>query len=158
MKLPILLLSVLSGNALAEVAAYGQCGGGAWTGETTCVKGYVCKSWGEWYSQCIVDEGGAGATTAASTAPGTLTTMKTSTRAATSTVATKTTTVSATATPTRTPGTGKLQWLGVDESVAEFGEGNYPGTFGVHFRFPDENAISVRSPNHNDSRPRLIMT
>lgn len=36
-----------------------------------------------------------------------------------------------------------FKWLGLDESVAEFGSGKYPGTYGVDFRFPDENTIGV---------------
>jgi endoglucanase len=36
-----------------------------------------------------------------------------------------------------------MRWVGVDESVAEFGQGNYPGTWGIDFRFPDETAIGV---------------
>ncbi|CAK4078562.1 unnamed protein product, partial [Aphanomyces euteiches] len=36
-----------------SVAAYGQCGGGAYSGPTACVSGYTCHSYGEWYSQCI---------------------------------------------------------------------------------------------------------
>ncbi|KAF1999818.1 glycoside hydrolase family 5 protein [Amniculicola lignicola CBS 123094] len=33
--------------------AYGQCGGNGWTGVTTCVSGYYCTSWNDWYSQCV---------------------------------------------------------------------------------------------------------
>lgn len=36
-----------------------------------------------------------------------------------------------------------FKWLGVDESVAEFGTGKYPGTYGIDFRFPDESTIGV---------------
>lgn len=36
-----------------------------------------------------------------------------------------------------------FKWLGVDESVAEFGSGKYPGTYGIDYRFPDENTIGV---------------
>ncbi|GAP83795.1 putative endoglucanase 3 [Rosellinia necatrix] len=38
---------------------------------------------------------------------------------------------------------GQLKWLGINLSVAEFGQGNYPGTWGTHFYFPDNAAIST---------------
>ncbi|ORX83924.1 SGNH hydrolase [Anaeromyces robustus] len=34
-------------------AAYGQCGGQNFYGETCCVSGYYCNKVNEWYSQCI---------------------------------------------------------------------------------------------------------
>ncbi|RSL47432.1 hypothetical protein CEP54_013412 [Fusarium duplospermum] len=37
----------------ATAGAYAQCGGGAYTGPTTCVSGYTCTKHNEWYSQCI---------------------------------------------------------------------------------------------------------
>ncbi|KAI8945229.1 endoglucanase [Xylaria longipes] len=49
-------------------------------------------------------------------------------------------------TPTSTPSTGaagKLKWLGINLSVAEFGQGTYPGTWGKEFYFPDDAAIST---------------
>ncbi|KAG9399977.1 hypothetical protein AC1031_010897 [Aphanomyces cochlioides] len=36
-----------------SVGAWGQCGGNNYSGPTTCVSGYTCKSYSEWYSQCI---------------------------------------------------------------------------------------------------------
>ncbi|KAH9117233.1 hypothetical protein AeMF1_008965, partial [Aphanomyces euteiches] len=35
------------------VGAWGQCGGGSYSGPTSCVSGYTCKAYSEWYSQCI---------------------------------------------------------------------------------------------------------
>lgn len=43
----------------------------------------------------------------------------------------------------RSKRSASFKWLGLDESVAEFGSGKYPGTYGVDFRFPDENTIGV---------------
>ncbi|CAN8102001.1 unnamed protein product [Discula destructiva] len=43
--------SAASGST--AVAAYGQCGGSGYTGSTTCVAGYVCTSYGVYYSQCV---------------------------------------------------------------------------------------------------------
>ncbi|KAL3417942.1 Acetylxylan esterase A [Phlyctema vagabunda] len=38
--------------AIAQ-AKYGQCGGVGYTGPTVCLAGLTCKSWSEWYSQCL---------------------------------------------------------------------------------------------------------
>lgn len=56
---------------LAAVQPYGQCGGINHTGETTCVAGYTCTKYNDWYSQCVVgsNNGGGTATTASSAAP-----------------------------------------------------------------------------------------
>lgn len=42
------------------------------------------------------------------------------------------------------PASAALQWLGVSESVAEFGTA-VPGTWGVDFYFPNNATISVRN-------------
>ncbi|CAK4484973.1 unnamed protein product [Aphanomyces euteiches] len=34
-------------------AAYAQCGGNNFSGPTSCVQGFACKFYSEWYSQCI---------------------------------------------------------------------------------------------------------
>jgi lysophospholipase L1-like esterase len=39
-------------------AAYEQCGGEGFTGETCCVDGFICKEINQWYSQCVESEGG----------------------------------------------------------------------------------------------------
>jgi endoglucanase len=41
-----------------------------------------------------------------------------------------------------------FKWLGVSESVAEFGQGTYPGTYGKEFYFPDPNTIDVGDFKH----------
>ncbi|KAH9123621.1 hypothetical protein LEN26_009891 [Aphanomyces euteiches] len=35
------------------VGAWGQCDGNNYAGPTTCISGYTCKAYSEWYSQCI---------------------------------------------------------------------------------------------------------
>ncbi|CAK4700398.1 hypothetical protein AeMF1_006892 [Aphanomyces euteiches] len=42
-----------SAYAQSSVGAYGQCGGNNYSGSTTCVQGYECHLYSEWYSQCI---------------------------------------------------------------------------------------------------------
>lgn len=113
-------------GALAQGAAYGQCGGQSWTGATTCVSGYTCTYQSEFYSQCL---------------PGTAsTTLTTSTTPAASKTASSTTSSAAAASATG------FKWIGVDESGAEFGTGKYPGTWGVDFIFPDNSSIQVFQP------------
>ncbi|CAM1508963.1 Fc.00g027020.m01.CDS01 [Cosmosporella sp. VM-42] len=174
----LLFLSVFTGSALAQATAYAQCGGNNWTGETTCVAGYTCKSWNEWYSQCIVgDASNDSPTTAVKTTaavPTTLkttavvpaTTLKTSTRTSTTTLKTSTTTKAtsttkaATAVPssTKAASSGGLKWLGIDESGAEFGQSSYPGVWGTHFIFPDETTIgTLISEGYNMFRVPFLM-
>jgi len=113
-----ILGSALTGVAVAQGAAYAQCGGKGWTGSTTCVSGYTCSSSNEYYSQCLPDTA--------------QTTLVTTTKTAGSSL------------PTGGASAGKLKWLGINLSVAEFGQGAYPGIWGKDFYFPDPNAISVR--------------
>lgn len=122
MKSLILSLALATG-ALAQTGAYGQCGGIGFTGSTSCVSGYVCTYENDYYSQCV---------------PGTATT----TTAATSTTSVKTSTTSTAATSTSTA-SGKFKWFGVDESCAEFGEDEYPGTWGIDFTFPSNSSLQV---------------
>ncbi|KAM0324852.1 hypothetical protein ACHAQA_007818 [Verticillium albo-atrum] len=70
-------LLALSNQALAQQTAYGQCGGNNWTGPTTCVSGYYCLSYHEWYSQCVPGSAPP-ATTTTAPAPGTTTTTTSS--------------------------------------------------------------------------------
>lgn len=60
MKSFVLSSALVVGVAYAEVAAYYQCGGKNWTGETTCVAGWHCQYQNPFYSQCVY---GSGATT-----------------------------------------------------------------------------------------------
>jgi endoglucanase len=54
-----------------------------------------------------------------------------------------TSTVTSSSTASSTPGgTGKLMWVGVDESGAEWGT-VYPGTEGVDYFFPSTTTIGV---------------
>lgn len=41
------------GVAAAQNGAYGQCGGSGWAGATTCISGYSCQYFNEYYSQCV---------------------------------------------------------------------------------------------------------
>ncbi|CAK4204467.1 unnamed protein product [Aphanomyces euteiches] len=42
-----------SAPSSGAVGAYGQCGGANYKGATTCISGYTCHVYTEWYSQCI---------------------------------------------------------------------------------------------------------
>ncbi|KAI0430126.1 carbohydrate-binding module family 1 protein [Xylaria sp. FL1042] len=88
----IAVIYLFGGAAFAQQQAWGQCGGINWTGETTCVSGYVCTVLNDYYSQCI---------------PGTATTSSvtsTATRASTTTGAS--TTLSTVTTTTTGAGSG----------------------------------------------------
>ncbi|SPQ18499.1 672faf8a-7e7e-4002-9964-79dc78b1afb9 [Thermothielavioides terrestris] len=118
------VVSLFASGAAAQVGPWGQCGGINWTGGTTCVSGYHCVYQNDWYSQCLP---GADSTT-----------LKTST---TSTKPTSTST--APATTTSAAAKGKLKWLGINQSCAEFGQGTYPGTWGKDFTFPSTSSIQT---------------
>ena len=123
MKSSLLFSVAFATAAFAQQSAWGQCGGQGWTGATTCVAGYVCQVSNAYYSQCV---------------PGTATSAPATTL--------KTTTASPSKTTSATsPGsTGHLKWLGVSESVAEFGTA-IPGTWGKDFYMPDTSTIDVCS-------------
>lgn len=114
--------SLFATGALADVGAWGQCGGQNWTGETTCVSGYTCVYSNAWYSQCL---------------PGDSTPTTTNTAQSSSTMSTSTT--SATSQPTGS----SFKWFGVDESCAEFGQDYLPGVWGTHYTWPDTSTIAV---------------
>ncbi|KAK6434858.1 hypothetical protein LTR95_008956 [Oleoguttula sp. CCFEE 5521] len=76
------LALLFAGEALAQGAAYSQCGGQGWSGATTCVSGYTCVRQNDYYSQCIP---GTASTTAATT---TRVTSTTTAKATTTTVQT----------------------------------------------------------------------
>jgi endoglucanase len=121
--------AALFGTAFSQNSAWSQCGGNGFTGGQTCVSGYSCVYVNDWYSQCQ---------------PGTASTSVTSSK---STTFTKSTTASTTKTSTSTApgstGTGHFKWFGVDESGAEFGQGNLPGVYGTDFIFPATSSIDV---------------
>ncbi len=133
-----ILSSTFAGLAAAAAAPYAQCGGNSWTGDTTCESGWTCTLQSEWYSQCL---------------PGT-----TSTTLATSTTKTTTAPSSTTTVPSSTGAAGKLKWLGINLSVAEFGTGTYPGVWGTDFYFPSESAISVRTRSNTLAFDGEILT
>ncbi|KAK3335831.1 putative cellulase precursor [Cercophora scortea] len=143
MKYSILVPAFAAGTALAEVGAWGQCGGNGWTGEKVCIAGYTCKYSNDWYSQCLP---GTAAVTTTSTAKATTTTSTSTVKATTTSVATTlktSTTSSAPSTTSSAAASGKLKWLGVNQSGAEFGDGIFPGRWGTEFIFPDSAAIKT---------------
>ncbi|KAK3669242.1 hypothetical protein LTR78_010877 [Recurvomyces mirabilis] len=84
MQAVYLITSLLSVGVVSaqSVGAYGQCGGGGWTGGTACVSGSSCSVINPYYSQYLPNSGG--------------TTLVTSQKAATSaTAATKVVTIGA---------------------------------------------------------------
>ncbi|KAH6619422.1 glycoside hydrolase superfamily [Chaetomium sp. MPI-SDFR-AT-0129] len=117
------LAGLFAVGAAAQSPAWGQCGGKDWKGATTCVSGYTCTYSNDWYSQCI--PGSAGPST----------TLRTTTTAKPST------TTSSGPTGTSTP--GKLKWVGINQSSAEFGQGTYPGIWGKTFTFPSTSSIQT---------------
>ncbi|KAG8750808.1 hypothetical protein FRC14_000208 [Serendipita sp. 396] len=70
---------------LAEVPAYGQCGGLNWTGETTCVSGYTCQYSNDWYSQCVPGTAAASSSTTTKTSSSSTTKTSSSTKTTTTT-------------------------------------------------------------------------
>ncbi|KAH9161913.1 hypothetical protein AeNC1_018884, partial [Aphanomyces euteiches] len=50
---PVTQAPVTSAPSSGGVGAYGECGGNNYSGPTSCVSGYVCHAYSEWYSQCI---------------------------------------------------------------------------------------------------------
>lgn len=111
-------------GALAQGAAYAQCGGQGWSGATTCVSGYTCTYSNQYYSQCLP---GSAATT-----------LSTSTARPSTTSASQ-----PSATSSKAPSATGFKFLGVDESGAEFGSNTYPGLWGKDFIFPDNTALQV---------------
>ncbi|KAM0341371.1 hypothetical protein ACHAPU_010014 [Fusarium lateritium] len=58
MRTAALLTLANFSTAFAAVQVYGQCGGGAYTGDTECPSGSTCVEASKWYSQCIPDSKG----------------------------------------------------------------------------------------------------
>ncbi|CAK4882907.1 unnamed protein product, partial [Aphanomyces euteiches] len=58
-----LLAMSFIGGADAQIGAYGQCGGNNYSGSTTCIAGWECNAYSEWYSQCIPSSNNPPATT-----------------------------------------------------------------------------------------------
>ncbi|KAH8147414.1 uncharacterized protein LAJ45_08570 [Morchella importuna] len=89
--LTILLLSLSASSVHGAVAAWGQCGGVTYSGDTTCVSGYACIKVNDYYFQCQ---------------PGTATVSAST--ASTTTTAVTPTTATTTASGTAPTGTGQL--------------------------------------------------
>ncbi|KAF5656838.1 pectate lyase [Fusarium heterosporum] len=66
MRTAALLTLANFGTAFAAVQVYGQCGGGAYTGDTECPSGSTCVEASKWYSQCIPNSKGVSSAKAAS--------------------------------------------------------------------------------------------
>lgn len=121
--------ALLVGAVTAQQAAWAQCGGAGYSGGTTCVSGYTCVPVNQWYSQCQLGSASPAATSSVPAA------------------------VSSAAPAAPSSGTGagagsgKFKWLGVDESVAEWGT-KFPGTAGVDYTFPSLTAIDVSTQHH----------
>ncbi|KAJ6504067.1 endoglucanase [Mycena vitilis] len=105
-----------------SVAVWGQCGGQDWTGSTVCDSGSSCVASSQYYSQCL---------------PATATTGSTTTTATTTSTLTSTAPLASTSCANRT----KFTYFGVNESGAEFGSANWPGTWGIDFTFPAPSSI-----------------
>ena len=108
-----LIVSTLVGIVSGQLAAWSQCGGQGYTGQTTCVAGYTCNVVNQWYSQC---QPGSGA-------------------APSSTLTTKVSTSSKAPSPTGS--SGAVRYLGrVNPATKEL---TWPGT-GVAFSFTGTSA------------------
>ncbi|KAK9426613.1 putative Cellulase [Seiridium unicorne] len=137
----LILGSALAGIALAQGEAYAQCGGTSFSGSTSCVSGYACSYVNEYYSQCLVETEAATSTVAAATVA---TTTSSQTSAATSGVSSS--------------AASKLKWFGINQSVAEFGSGTYPGVWGTDFYFPSTTSIgTLISEGYNIFRVAFAM-
>ncbi|EMC92290.1 glycoside hydrolase family 5 protein [Baudoinia panamericana UAMH 10762] len=124
MKTTLLALAAAAGTAVAQNAAYSQCGGQNWTGSTTCVAGYSCVAQNAYYSQCVPSSSSTTAATSKTSTSSSST--KASTPATTSTKATSatTTTTKTTSTAASTPAsTGHVQYAGVNIAGFDFGCG-----------------------------------
>lgn len=116
MKTLITLAALFAMVMPQAVSPWAQCGGDGYAGSSECADGYSCVVVNEWYSQC---------------------------QTGTSTATLVTPTVGSSPTTSSTAnGSGKLMWVGVDESGAEWGT-VYPGTEGVDYLFPSTTAIGV---------------
>ncbi|KAK3393416.1 glycoside hydrolase family 5 protein [Podospora didyma] len=134
-----ILATVFATGAFAQSGAWGQCGGINHSGATTCVSGYSCVYVNDWYSQCQPSAAAPTTTAKTTTSSAVATTLKTST----TTTAKASSTTSSAAAATTSAASGKLKWLGVNQSGAEFGNDVFPGTWGKHFTFPDNAAMQT---------------
>ncbi|KAK2616634.1 hypothetical protein QQS21_000457 [Conoideocrella luteorostrata] len=121
----ILFLLAFASEALGHAGAYSQHRGQNWSGpSTSCTSGYACAlnndNVGQGLHRITVSGKHQSESVAApAAATGTQNNLM------------------------RRGSAQKLKWLGMSESVAEFGKGKYPGVWGVDFRFPDVNSIGA---------------
>lgn len=112
----LITLAALFAVVKSQASPWAQCGGDGYSGSSECTDEYSCVVVNEWYSQC---------------------------QPSTGTATSVTSTVKSSPTTSSTPvGTGKLMWVGIDESGAEWGT-LYPGTEGVDYFFPSTSTIGV---------------
>ncbi|RDB26262.1 Endoglucanase gh5-1 [Hypsizygus marmoreus] len=107
-----LAILVAFSTPAASVAAWGQCGGINYTGDTTCVAGNACVYVNDYYSQCQ-----PGATPTTSSPP------------------------SSTTPAGACPGATKFKYFGVNQSGAEFGNAKIPGVLGTDYTWPSPSSI-----------------
>lgn len=114
MLVHLLVATTLGAAAFAQQGLYAQCGGDGYTGPSVCAAQYTCSYVNQYYSYCVLSaQAGTSGTAASSTASGS---------------------TSSTA--------GKLKWLGINSSGAEWGT-VFPGVAGTDYTFPDTNALKV---------------
>ncbi|KAF3904214.1 Endoglucanase [Orbilia brochopaga] len=152
------LAALLAGSAAlasAQQSMWGQCGGIGWTGPTNCVPGAACSTLNPYYAQCLSGGPTAATTTASRTTTTssrtTTTTSRTTTTTSRSTTTSSrttttssrtTTTTSRTTTPSASPtSNGKFQYVGVNESGAEFGQNSIPGRLGTDYTWPSPSSV-----------------
>ncbi|TDL25485.1 endoglucanase [Rickenella mellea] len=119
-----LAVALASAAPALSTAVWGQCGGIGFTGSASCDPGTTCIVLNPYYSQC--QPGSSGPTTTAK--PPTSTTTS--------------------APPSGGTGSGgscanrtKFKFFGVNESGAEFGNGNIPGVLGTDYTWPSPSSI-----------------
>jgi len=139
----VLLVLVTAATAVsAQLAApWAQCGGQDFTGVTECACGSVCTALNPYFSQCIPtseEQATQTVTVTVTATPASVTITDTvtvtDTVTDTVTVAAPTSTSPASAVCSGNP--QPFEFFGVNESGAEFGNGNIPGVLGTDFIWP----------------------
>lgn len=135
-----LLAAVVAAVAVgAQQGAWQQCGGKNWSGETACVCGTACTVVNDFFSQCIP---GAEAPEPTITVTETVTTTATVTDVQTVTVTSAPQSTPSAPSGDICPGTRtKFQFFGVNQSGAEFGNANIPGTLNKDYTWPSTDSV-----------------
>ncbi|KIJ49152.1 glycoside hydrolase family 5 protein [Sphaerobolus stellatus SS14] len=150
----VALASSLTPAVLAQSPVYGQCGGQNWSGATTCASGSACVYSNPYYSQCLP---GASTTTTTKTTA-TPTTTSTTTKQTTTTTSTTTASQPTASGSASCPSGTKFQYLGVNESGAEFGNTAWPGVLGTDYTWPEPSSIDYFTSNgFNTFRVTFLM-